>query len=85
MFGNIKKNNVRGMGLKLRNDAYYDFMLYKGECYGNFDSSSCIIAGMDAETILPDGTWKSSYVWPKAIMGIDTLFNIGFTHVNITF
>ena len=82
MFGNIKKNNVRGLGLKLRNDAYYDFMLYKGECYGNFDSSSCIIAGMDADTILPDGTWKSSYIWPKAVMDIDGLFNIGFTGID---
>ena len=39
MFGNIKKNNVRGLGLKLRNDKYFDFMLYKGECYSDVNSS----------------------------------------------
>ena len=33
MFGNIKKNNVRGLKLKFRNDQYYDFMLYRGECH----------------------------------------------------
>lgn len=82
MFGNIKKNNVRGLGLKLRNDEYYDFMLYKGECYSTYDSSSCIVMGLDAKNIGKDGSWKSSYVWGEATTSDVLLNNIGYTGVD---
>ena len=79
MFGNIKKNNVRGLGLKLRNDEYYDFMLYKGDCYSVPDASSCIVFGLDSKNINEDGTWPSSYVWGKATSNDIVLNNIGYT------
>lgn len=79
MFGNIHKNNVRGLGLKLINNEYYDFMLYKGECYSVSDASSCIALGLDGDNINEDGTWPSSYVWGKATSNDVILNNIGYT------
>ena len=79
MFGNTHRNNVRGLGLKLRNDEYYDFMLYKGECYSVSDASSCIVLGLDGNNINEDGTWTSSYVWGEATTSDVVLNNIGYT------
>ena len=79
MFGNIKKNNVRGLGLKLRNDKYFDFMLYKGECYSDVNSSECISMGLDARNIQEDGTWVSTYTWSDAVNNAVELSDIGYT------
>lgn len=79
MFGNIKKNNVRGLGLKLRNDKYFDFMLYKGECYSDVGSSKCISMGLDARNIEKDGTWVSTYTWQDAVNNGVELSDIGYT------
>ena len=82
MFGNIKKNNVRGLGLKLRNDEYHDFMLYKGECYSVSDSLNCVAISMDANKIQEDGTWISNNVWSNAINNNVVLEDIGYTGVD---
>ena len=79
MFGNIKKNNVRGLGLKLRNDKYFDFMLYKGECYSDINPSKCIAMGLDAQDIQQNGIWESAYVWQGAINNNVELNDIGYT------
>lgn len=79
MFGNIKKNNVRGLGLKLRNDKYFDFMLYKGECFSGVNGSECIAMGLDARNIQNDGTWVSSYMWNGAVNNETELSDIGYT------
>ena len=82
MFGNIKKNNVRSLNLKLNNDAYYDFMIYKGECYSKNDSSSCNVMSLNVDDIQTDGTWVSSTMWANATNDSVELKNIGFTGVD---
>ena len=77
MFGNTKKNNVRNLALRFRNDEYYDFMLYKGEVYSASDLSECLAADFNAE----DATEKN---WSSRIEAGNeiTLNNIGFTGVD---
>lgn len=81
MFKNIKHNNVRSLGLKLRNDKYYDFMLYKGECRGTINGNDCVIAD-----ILPynmsDGKVMSNSLWDGAVNDGVLLKNIGYTGVD---
>ena len=82
MFGNIKKNNVRGLKLKFRNDQYYDFMLYRGECHSHSNASECVIMSLDASKIQKDGTWVSSNMWGGATKDDIELKNIGYTGVD---
>lgn len=82
MFGNIKKNNVRSLNLRLWNDEYYDFMLYRGETYGGAESTSCLVAGFDPDRIGKDGEWKSHYVWGEAVNSGLELRNIGYTGID---
>lgn len=48
MPSNIKHNSVRGLRFRCRNDEYYDFMLYRGECSGDGSFGKCAIAGINA-------------------------------------
>jgi len=50
MPSNIKNNDVRALRFRCRNDEYYDFMLYRGECYGDGTLGRCVVAGIDANS-----------------------------------
>jgi hypothetical protein len=80
MFKNIKHNNVRGLNLKLRNDKYYDFMLYKGECVSTVNNN-CIITDIEPYN-MSDGKVMSNIEWEGAINDGVTLKNIGLTGVD---
>ena len=51
MPSNIKNNSVKSLKFRCIYDEYYDFMLYRGECYGDTDLSDCLMAEIDAEDI----------------------------------
>lgn len=83
MYSNIKKNNVRGLSLKLRGDKYYDFMLYKGETYNTKDSQQYIATSFNIDGF--DSTlkvWKSSNSWNNAINRGLELKHIGLSGVD---
>lgn len=54
MPSNIKINDVKSLRFRCRYDEYYDFMLYRGECYGDGYFGNCLAADIDA-TGLPLG------------------------------
>lgn len=51
MPSNIKNNSVRSLKLRCRNDEYYDFMLYRGECSGDFVPDGCMVANINANNV----------------------------------
>ena len=81
MFGNTKKNNVRGLALRFRRDEYYDFMIYKGETYSGLESDVCIAADFDA-IFANDTSWESTILWDNSSSDNITLKNIGFTGID---
>ena len=81
MFKNIKHNNVRSLNLKLRNDKYYDFMLYRGECKTVKNSDRCVIADIKPYN-MSDGKTYSEVEWEDAVNNGVSLKNIGFTGVD---
>ena len=48
MPSNIKHNSVRSLRFRCRNDEYYDFMLYRGECNGSGTFGNCVVAEINA-------------------------------------
>lgn len=74
---NIKINNVRSLDVKLCNDQYYDFMLYKGEAYGSDNLSSMTIADFSTLNII-DGKLYSTVNWRGAYNGGVVMEDIGF-------
>lgn len=78
MFKNIKHNNVRGLNLRLRNDKYYDFMLYRGECKTVGDCKGCVVANITPYN-LSEGKVYSESIWEDAINNGVLLNNIGLT------
>ena len=80
---NIKRNNVRALDLRLINNEYYDFMLYKGETIGFTLSEDCILAQMMPCFMEDDGKYYSNRTWVDAVNGGDVVLNnIGFTGVD---
>lgn len=82
MFGNIKKNNVRCLDLKMNNDKFYDFMLYKGETYGYGKSNLCVVSSFDSKNISDSGEWVSETKWENAVNNNVELKNIGLTGID---
>lgn len=78
MFKNVKHNNVRSLNLKLRNDKYYDFMLYRGECVTVGNSDGCVVADIKPYN-MSKGKVYSEREWEEAVNNGVTLKNIGFT------
>lgn len=80
---NIKHNSVRALDLRLYNDEYYDFMLYRGEVIGNSFLEDCYLAEIMPCSLEDDGKYYSRTTWADAVNGGDvTLNNIGFTGVD---
>ena len=80
---NIKHNNVRALDLKLINNEYYDFMLYKGEVAGKSFMEDCYLAEIMPCSLEDDGKYYSRTTWSDAKNGGDiVLNNIGFTGVD---
>lgn len=80
---NIKHNNVRALDLKLINNEYYDFMLYKGEAMGLTFSEDCYLAEILPCSLESDGKYYSRTTWADAKNSGDvTLNNIGLTGVD---
>lgn len=48
MPSNIKINDVKSLKFRCKYDEYYDFMLYRGECYGDGYFGNCLAADIDA-------------------------------------
>lgn len=80
MFKNIKHNNVRSLKLKLRNDKYYDFMLYRGECVST-RGNNCVVADIKPYN-MSGGRVVSEIEWENAVNNDITLKNIGYTGVD---
>ena len=78
MFKNVKHNNVRSLNLKLRNDKYYDFMLYRGECVTVGNSDGCVVADIKPYN-MSKGKVYSEREWEEAVNNGVALKNIGFT------
>ena len=81
MFKNIKNNNIRSLKIKLRNDEYYDFMIYKGESLPSYISDDCIVAEITPDSE-KDGKYISNKVWSDSLNNGVILDNIGFTGVD---
>ena len=80
---NIKHNSVRALDLRLLNDEYYDFMLYRGEVIGNSFFEDCYLAQILPCSLEEDGKYYSRSTWVDAVNGGDVkLNNIGFTGVD---
>lgn len=80
---NIKHNSVRALDLRLYNDEYYDFMLYRGETIGKSIFEDCYLAQIMPCSLEEDGKYYSRSTWIDALNGGDiTLNNIGFTGVD---
>lgn len=82
MFGNINKNNVRGLGVRLNNDKFYDFMLYRGETYHKNVNDLCVAASFDCSKQKENDILVSSVTWENAINKDIILYNIGLTGVD---
>lgn len=80
MFKNIKHNNVRGIKFKLRNDKYYDFMLYRGDCTCS-TGNNCVVADIKPYN-MSDGKVVSETEWLNAKNEDVILKNIGYTGVD---
>lgn len=80
MFKNIKHNNVRSLKFRLRNDKYYDFMLYRGECTGS-NGNNCVVADIKPYN-MSDGKVVSETEWMDAKNEGIVLKNIGYTGVD---
>ena len=76
---NIKINNVRSIDLRLYNDEYYDFMLYKGEAYGKDIYSDDVIADFSCPFEMEGNVLYSKKVWDGAKNDGALLEDIGFT------
>lgn len=48
MPSNIKINDVKSLRFRCKYDEYYDFMLYRGECYGDGSFGDCLAADINA-------------------------------------
>lgn len=80
MFKNIKHNNARSLKFRLRNDRYYDFMLYRGECTGS-NGKNCVVADIKPYN-MSDGKVVSETEWVDAKNEGIVLKNIGYTGVD---
>ena len=63
MPANIKINNVKSIRFRCNYDKYYDFMLYKGECYGDGSFGDCLAADITPYSLADDGKLYSKAVW----------------------
>ncbi len=77
-YQNIKNNNVRSIDCKIYRDEYWDFMLYKGETYGDADINKCLISDFSNLNI-EDGILYSDVVWEDAVNNGTLMEDIGFT------
>lgn len=57
---NIKNNSVRSLKFRCTYDKYYDFMLYRGECYGDGDFGNCLVSDISANG-LPIGQLSRTF------------------------
>jgi hypothetical protein len=82
MPANRKINNVRGLKFRCRYDNYYDFMLYRGECYGDGSFGDCLVADIDADCIAENGKIYSRARWNDATSTGVSLKDIGLTGID---
>ena len=75
---NIKLNYTRNLDCKLLFDNYFDFMLYKGEAFADFDPSECAIADF-TDWNMENGKVYSSVAWDGAYNSGVTMEDIGLT------
>ena len=81
-YQNIKNNNTRSIDTRLYNDEYFDFMLYRGEVYGeNCNLKDNLIADFSSLNI-EDGILYSDVEWVNAINEGVSLKDIGFTGID---
>lgn len=80
MFKNIKHNNVRSLKFRLRNDKYYDFMLYRGEGV-SIGGNNCVVADIRPYN-MSDGKVISETEWVDAKNDGVILTNIGYTGID---
>lgn len=82
MPANIKINNVKSIRFRCNYDKYYDFMLYKGECYGDGSFGDCLAADITPYSLADDGKLYSKAVWGGAVSEGAELKDIGFTGID---
>ena len=82
MPANIKLNNVKSIRFRCNYDKYYDFMLYKGERYGDGSFGNCIAADITPYGVADNGKVYSTQSWPGAVSEGLVLKDIGLTGID---
>ena len=82
MPANIKLNNVKSIRFRCNYDKYYDFMLYKGERYGDGSFGNCIAADITPYGVADNGKVYSTQSWPGAVSEGLILKDIGLTGID---
>lgn len=76
---NIKNNYARSMKMRLYNDKYYDYMLYKGNVRGTDNLSEMTIADFSCPFDMEDNIIYSKTTWSEAVNDGVLMEDIGFT------
>ena len=83
---NIKINNVKALRFRCKYDEYYDYMLYRGECYGpgSFDCLAAFITADELQTgeVKAGDTVHSKGEWENAQNEGTLMEDIGFTGID---
>ena len=83
---NIKINSVKALRFRCKYDEYYDYMLYRGECYGP-DSDKCLAAditanGLQVGEVKAGDSVRSIRDWDGAKSNGTLMEDIGFTGID---
>lgn len=79
---NIKNNSTRRFNVRLYNDEYFDFMLYRGEVEGiDYNINDNLIADFSTFDI-HDGILYSTAKWNEAVNDGVLMEDIGFTGID---
>lgn len=76
---NIKNNYARSLKMRLYNDKYYDYMLYKGNVRGADNLSEMTIADFSCPFDMEDNIIYSKMTWSEAVNDGVLMEDIGFT------
>lgn len=84
---NIKINSVKALRFRCKYDEYYDYMLYRGECYGPGSFGDCLAAditanGLELGEVKAGETVYSAKDWDGAQNAGTLMEDIGVTGID---
>ena len=84
---NIKINSVKALRFRCKYDEYYDYMLYRGECYGPGSFGDCLAAditahGLELGEVKAGETVYSARDWDGAQNAGTLMEDIGVTGID---